>query len=77
MDFDEILSCVAPRSLLVVAPKQDLNHSLGFVRKMTSTASAIYAQKQAEEKLTLKEPDTYNHFPDSLQQIVADWISEK
>jgi cephalosporin-C deacetylase-like acetyl esterase len=76
VDFDEILSCIAPRSLLIVAPKRDRSYSAESVEKIVSSASALYQQKQAGNKLTFKQPDTYSYFSDRLQQDVTEWISK-
>ncbi|HRP55484.1 alpha/beta fold hydrolase [Agriterribacter sp.] len=76
VDFDEILSCIAPRSLLIIAPKRDRSHSIERVQKIVSPVSALYQQKQAGDKLTFEQPDTCNGFPDRLQQEVTGWMSE-
>ena len=77
IDFDDVLACIAPRSLLIVAPTRDRHHSIESVQKIISTVSSLYGQKKASGKITFEQPDTYNHFPDSLQQRVAQWLSEK
>jgi len=74
VDFDDILACIAPRSLLIVAPTRDRDHSIENVRKVVSSVSALYRQKQATNKITFEQPDTFNHFPDSLQKVVVDWV---
>ena len=77
VDFDDILSCIAPRSLLVIAPKRDRNHSIESVRNIMSAVSNVYQRKQVENSITFEQPDTYNYFSDSLQQKVADWLLQE
>ena len=74
IDFDDVLACIAPRSLLIVAPARDRDHSIESVQKLVSSASTSYQQKQAAGKITLEQPDTFNHFPDSLQKTVVNWV---
>ena len=52
----------------------DRDHSIESVQKLVSSASTLYKQKQAANKITLEQPDTFNHFPDSLQKVVVEWI---
>ena len=77
VDLDDVLACIVPRSLLVVAPMRDRHHNITSVQKIMSRVSSLYRQKKASDKITFEQPDTYNHFPDSLQQRVAQWLSEK
>jgi cephalosporin-C deacetylase-like acetyl esterase len=74
VDFDEILACIAPRPLMIIAPTRDRDHSIESVQKIISPVSALYRQKQAAGKMVFEQPETYNHFPDSLQQRVAQWL---
>ncbi|MBX2925117.1 MAG: alpha/beta fold hydrolase [Chitinophagaceae bacterium] len=74
VDFDEILSCIAPRSLLVIAPKHDRSHSIERVQEVVSSVSGVYRQKQSVDKLTFEQPGTHNDFSDQLQQRVAQWM---
>jgi hypothetical protein len=41
-----------------------------------SSVSSLYGKK-ASGKITFEQPDTYNRFPDSLQQRVVQWLSGK
>jgi hypothetical protein len=74
IDFDDVLACIAPRSLLIVAPTRDRDHSIESVQKLVSSASTLYQQKKATNKITLEQPDTFNHFSDSLQKTVVNWV---
>lgn len=74
VDFDDILACVAPKPLLVIAPKQDRHHTSQSVRKIVSVGSAVYGNLHAAERLTFEQPDTYDHFTDTMQQQIVAWL---
>lgn len=74
IDFDGILSCIAPRPLLVITPTQDRDHTITIVRKLTSVTAAVYSRFQARDQLTVKEPATFNHFTSEMQQEISDWL---
>ena len=73
IDFDDILACIVPRSLLIIAPSRDRDHTITSVQNMVAPVSALYKQKQASDKITFEQPDTFNHFPDGLQEEVIEW----
>jgi pimeloyl-ACP methyl ester carboxylesterase len=74
LDFDEIITCIAPRSLLVIAPEHDRNHPITSVREMIGGPSDLYNGLKKKEKFKFEQPSTFSHFPDSLQQQVAEWL---
>lgn len=76
VDFDEVLACIAPRSLLIIAPTRDRDHPIESVRQMVAPASLIYRQQQAADKIRFEQPDTFNHFDDSLQIRIVEWIKK-
>jgi dienelactone hydrolase len=77
IDFDDILASIAPRQLLVMAPKNDNDHSISGVSDMVNAVSSLYPGNGRLSYITLEQPDTYNYFSDSLQQRVAAWFSQK
>ena len=77
IDFDDVLSCIAPRSLLIIAPGLDRHHSANIVEKMVEPVSALYQQKQAPGKIIFEQPDTYNHFTGSMQQRITKWLKNE
>lgn len=74
VDFDGVLSCIAPRKLFIVAPVRDRSYSFEAVKKTVALAKRVYAKELASDKLIFEQPDTFNHFPDSLQQRIANWL---
>ena len=77
IDFDGILSCIAPRPLLIIAPKKDRHHSIASVQKIMRTTTEVYKQYHAEDAVLLKEPDTFNHFTTAMQQQISDWLKDR
>ena len=74
VDFDDILSCIAPRPLLVIAPGQDRHHSISAVDEVLSRVSQVYEKTHASRSLSIRKPETYNHFTIEMQQEVTDWL---
>lgn len=74
IDFQDILAGIAPHSLLIIAPERDRHHSIESVRKIVSAVSAKFGEP---DKITFLHPDTYNHFPDSFQKEIAEWLSNQ
>ena len=66
-DFDEILAVIAPRPVLVVAPLHDSNFRVGSVRRLVENAINVYALHQAENRLTLLQPDCAHDFPTPMR----------
>jgi pimeloyl-ACP methyl ester carboxylesterase len=74
IDFDGILSCIAPRSLLLIAPKYDRDHSITSVNKTITEITNIYSEAHTQDHITIKRPNTYNHFTKAMQQQISDWL---
>ena len=74
VDFGDIISCIAPRSLLIIAPEQDRHHPIATVRKTMLTISGKYNREHSFDKLTFLQPNTYNHYTDNLKQGIAEWL---
>ncbi|GAA4315521.1 alpha/beta fold hydrolase [Compostibacter hankyongensis] len=77
LDFQDILACIAPRPLLVIAPERDRDHPAGSVRRIMTAVSALYDKEGAAGHLRLEVPADYNHFPDAFQQSMAAWMQQR
>jgi pimeloyl-ACP methyl ester carboxylesterase len=74
-DFDDLLSAIAPRPVLVVQPQLDRDAAPAAVREAVERARGAYSKMGAADHLTLNEPWDYNRLPDSLQNwIVNAWM---
>lgn len=75
-DFTDILSCIAPRPVCIIAPERDRQHHISYVREAIAVAGDIYGQFNRRDQLTFKSPDTYNHFTPEMQQEVKEWLQK-
>jgi len=77
VDFEEILACIAPRPLLVVAPVLDRDAVPAHVKDAVSRVAKLYRLLGAESNLTFSAPRDYSRFTEQRQQEVADWLSSQ
>ena len=75
VDFEEILACIAPRPVLVVAPVLDRDAVFGDVKAAVGQVEKLYRLLGAEKNLTFSAPGDYSRFAEQRQQEVADWLS--
>ncbi|HXG46088.1 MAG TPA: alpha/beta fold hydrolase [Methylomirabilota bacterium] len=71
-DFHEVLALLAPRPVLVVAPRLDWHATPTDVRACVEDAGRVYERFNARAALQLYEPDDYNRFSPELQQMVGE-----
>jgi len=76
VDFQEILSAIAPRPILVIAPKDDRHHSAPAVSQTVSEATLAYKQLAADKKIVFKQPLSA-HSPDPFYKEIAAWFLDK
>jgi dienelactone hydrolase len=74
VDFDDVLACIAPRRLLVIAPTQDRHHPASVVQQLITSAGSKANGAASTNWLTFEQPNTYNHYTAAMQQDVADWL---
>jgi len=75
-DFQEILACIAPRQILVVAPRWDRFADFRDVQHCVASATELYTLLGAAENVELSTPDDYNRFSEQTQQKVLDWVQK-
>ncbi len=76
-DFHEILACIAPRPLLVIAPALDKTATLEDVRSSVSQAGKIYKLMGAPNNISIASPDDYNRFTNEMQERIYEWAKFK
>lgn len=74
-DFHEILACIAPRPVLVVAPQLDRDAPFVEVKRYADEAAKVYQLYDAQDKFTFSGPRDYNRFFPDRQRQVVDWFS--
>ena len=77
VDFEEILACIAPRPLLLVAPVLDRDAVFTDVKAAVNQVSKLYRLLGAESDLTFSAPRDYSRFTEQRQQEVVDWLSSQ
>ncbi len=76
VDFDEILAAIAPGYLMVISPSDDRYHPKNDVKQIAVKVSGIYTTLKAPSKFSLDQPETYNHFTESMQNEIAGWFQK-
>jgi pimeloyl-ACP methyl ester carboxylesterase len=66
-DYHEVLAMIAPRPVLVFAPRVDYHSTLTDVRTCVDEASKVYQLFGRRDKLHLYELDDYNRFTPETQ----------
>jgi len=75
-DFHEILACIAPRPVLVVAPTWDRYATFDDVKRCVNEVNKVYRLFNAGDKLELYAPEDYNRFSGKIQKEVFEWVSK-
>lgn len=75
-DFDELISSIAPRPVLVVEPQLDRDATPADVRGAVERARKVYALYDAQDRLGLDEPWDYNRLPTAVQDSAIEWMSK-
>ena len=71
-DYHEVLAAIAPRPVLVVAPRVDYHANLDDVKTSVVEARKVYNLLGQENRLEFAETDTYNHFDATVQKQVIE-----
>ena len=69
-DYHEVLAMIAPRPVLVFAPKIDYQATLNDVKSCLAEVEKIYAQFNATTNLQFQALDDYNRFSPETQKVV-------
>ena len=77
VDYDEILACIAPRPLLVVAPRLDRDACFPDVALCAEQVKSVYRLYNAQTNFSFSAPNDYSHFHRQRQQEVLHWLEER
>lgn len=75
-DYQEIIASVAPKPVLIIAPKIDKDHPVEKVKTSVAAASAIYRLHQSEANLQTFYPNDHNRFSDEIKEKIYDWFKK-
>jgi cephalosporin-C deacetylase-like acetyl esterase len=76
-DFHEILACIAPRPILVIAPVLDKDAILSDVEYCVSQAGKIYGLYGAAENIQIFSPDDYSRYSPEMRERTYKWLEER
>jgi hypothetical protein len=67
-DFHEMIGALAPRHVLIVAPKKDSNFRADSVDRIAGAARPIFKLLGHEDRLMVEHPDGGHDFPDAMRE---------
>ena len=76
-DFHEILACIAPRPVLVIAPTLDKDAVLEDVKYCVEQARKVYVFYGAAEKIQIFSPVDYNRLSDEMREKTYQWLPHR
>jgi dienelactone hydrolase len=76
-DYHEILACIAPRPVLVIAPQWDRDATFADVKECVEETRQVYQLYKAEKQLEQFAPDDYNRFSTEMQTKVFEWLKSR
>jgi pimeloyl-ACP methyl ester carboxylesterase len=76
-DFHEVLACIAPRPVLVIAPVMDKDAHLQDVQNCVLQAGKIYGLYGSPENIQIYAPDDYNRFSAGMRVKIYAWLQER
>ncbi|CAG4999547.1 hypothetical protein DYBT9275_02251 [Dyadobacter sp. CECT 9275] len=76
VDYAEIISCITPRPLLVIAPEMDRYSNIKAVRSELALAKKVYHEHQAAENLRTYFPLEINRITLDMHARITDFFNE-
>ena len=77
VDFAEIISCIAPRPLMVIAPELDRHANRTRVDQAIEEIGSIYDLLKSMDNLEYESPHEFNQFTKAQQEAVANWLERR
>ncbi len=75
-DYHEILACIAPRPMLIIAPSMDKDAVLNDVSKCVSEATRVYSLYGDQDKIGIFIPDDYNRYSQEMREKTFSWLKD-
>ena len=76
-DFYEVLTAIAPRAVFINAPIHDSNFDVAGVKKAVAAVGPVYKLRQANDRLTVRYPDSAHDFPDAVRREAYRWLQKQ
>jgi pimeloyl-ACP methyl ester carboxylesterase len=74
VDFDQIIGCIAPRPVLLIAPERDKDAHLDDIKKCVGQVGQIYGLYSSKDNIQLYTPNVYNRFSTVMRQKMFYWL---
>jgi len=74
-DFNEILACIAPRPLLIIAPKMDKDASSSDIQNCVKQVEKVYRLYNKQNNIELFLPNDYNRFSYPMRNKTYEWAA--
>ncbi len=74
-DFHEILACITPRPVLIIAPVWDQYASFPEVQHCINEVGNVYDLFDQKEKASLFSPEDYNRFSGEMKKHMIEWLN--
>jgi len=75
-DFHEVLGCIAPRPVLVIAPMVDKDAHHEDVVKCVDEAGKVYGLYRAADNINIFSPNDINRFSPEMRDKMYGWLAE-
>ena len=76
-DFDEILGCIAPRPVLIIAPSWDQYADTDDIKKCMNDVRKVYGLYKNSDNPELFVPEDYNRFSPEMVNYMIKWITKQ
>lgn len=67
-DFHEMIGALAPRHVLIVAPKKDSNFRVDSVERIVKAARPVFELHGHKDRLLVEYPDCGHDFPEDMRE---------
>jgi hypothetical protein len=74
-DFHEVVAAIAPRRVLIIAPKQDTNFQWWSAAAVAKAARDVFALYKAEANLRIEHPDVGHVFTPEMREEAYRFIA--
>ncbi len=76
-DFNEVLACIAPRPLLVIAPKMDKDASSPDIQNCVKQVKKVYQLYNKQNNIEMFLSNDYNRFSYPMRDKIYEWAAEQ
>lgn len=76
-DYQDVISLIAPRPVLVVQPTMDRDASPEEVAGAVAGAAEVYALYGRRDALGFQQPEDYGRLTDAIQDKAIEWLDSK